>query len=64
MTDLGRTLRSEPLVPHPGAFIRDGYTQFGQQILYIAQARSTLKVRPNGMGNDRAGETEALQTEP
>lgn len=64
MTDLGRTLRCEPLAPCPDAFIRDGYTQFGQQILDIAQARSTLKVRPNGMGNDRAGETEALQTEP
>ena len=60
-TDLGRYLRSEPLAPHPDAFIRDDYAPFGQHILDIAQAQGKPMVRPDGIGDDGPREPEALQ---
>jgi len=60
-TDPGGDLRSEPLAPHPDAFIRDDHAPFGQQVLDIAQAQRKPMVRPDGIGDDGPREPKALQ---
>lgn len=59
--DAGDDLRSKPLAPNADAFVRDDHASLGKQILYIAQAQSKPMIRPDGVGNDRAGEAKAPQ---
>lgn len=59
--DLGCDLGTEPLTPHPNAFIGDDNAPLSQQILDVAQAQGKTMIRLDSVRDDGTGKAVALQ---
>ncbi len=54
-------MAAKPVHPVPDGFPADHHAAFGQQILDICRAQRKPMVSPDGIGDDLAGKTKALQ---